>query len=214
MRMTGARSHLADEMRPAAYQAVPRPWAPFPPARPLLPKPDRGRRRNGGADATDHGAVLRIAVVLALVVAGAAPPWAWPTTTRSVVRGFEAPATAYAAGHRGIDLAAAPGTPVRAVDDGVVAFAGEVADRGVVAIDHDGVRSSVEPVAPTVRRGDLVHRGDLIARAASGGAHREGLLHLGARVRSGDGWAYVSPLLYLGGARRAVLLPLRTWPAD
>jgi hypothetical protein len=37
------------------------------------------------------------------------------------------------------------------------------------------------------------------------------VLHLGARVRVGDGWAYVSPLLYLGGARRAVLLPLSAW---
>jgi len=155
--------------------------------------------------------MLRIALLVAVVAATAAPAWAWPTDSHVVVRGFEAPATAYAAGHRGIDLSAPVGSPVRAVDDGVVAFAGTVVDRGVVAVDHDGVRSSVEPVDPTVQVGDAVHRGEVIARVATGGSHAAGVLHLGARVGTADGWAYVSPLLYLGGATRAVLLPLSAW---
>jgi murein DD-endopeptidase MepM/ murein hydrolase activator NlpD len=146
-----------------------------------------------------------------LLAAAVATPWAWPTASHTVVRGFEAPATVYAAGHRGIDVAAEVGEPVRAVDDGVVAFAGTVVDRGVVAIDHDGVRSSVEPVDPAVRAGESVHRGEVVGHVATGGAHPAGVLHLGARVRAGDGWAYVSPLLYLGGATRAVLLPLSAW---
>ena len=41
----------------------------------------------------------------------------------AVVRPFEEPASVYGAGHRGADLAAAPGTPVRAANDGVVSFA-------------------------------------------------------------------------------------------
>jgi murein DD-endopeptidase MepM/ murein hydrolase activator NlpD len=147
----------------------------------------------------------------ALVLAAALTAWTWPTTSHDVVRGFEAPATVYAAGHRGIDVAAAVGEPVRAVDDGVVAFAGTVVDRGVVAIDHDGARSSVEPVDPSVHVGDAVRRGEVIGHVASGGSHAAGVLHLGARIRSGDGWVYVNPLLYLGGARRAVLLPLSAW---
>ena len=155
--------------------------------------------------------MLRIALLVAVVAATAAPAWAWPTDSHVVVRGFEAPATAYAAGHRGIDLSAPVGSPVRAVDDGVVAFAGTVVDRGVVAVDHDSVRSSVEPVDPTVQVGDAVHRGEVIARVATGGSHAAGVLHLGARVGTADGWAYVSPLLYLGGATRAVLLPLSAW---
>jgi murein DD-endopeptidase MepM/ murein hydrolase activator NlpD len=153
--------------------------------------------------------MLRIGALL--LAAAVAAPWAWPTGSHEVVRGFEAPATVYSAGHRGIDVAAAVGEPVRAVDEGVVAFAGTVVDRGVVAIDHDGVRSSVEPVAPDVHAGEAVHRGEVIGHVATGGSHPPGVLHLGARVRVGDGWAYVSPLLYLGGARRAVLLPLSAW---
>ncbi|GAA2754231.1 murein hydrolase activator EnvC family protein [Amnibacterium kyonggiense] len=151
------------------------------------------------------------ALLVAAALAAASPLWSWPTASHDLVRAFEAPATPYAAGHRGIDVAAPVGEPVRAVDDGVVAFAGRVVDRGVVAIDHDGVRSSVEPVDPAVRVGDAVERGEVIGHVATGGSHAPGVLHLGARVRTADGWAYVSPLLWLGGARRAVLLPLGAW---
>ena len=138
----------------------------------------------------------------------AAPRWAWPVPDHRVLRGFEAPATVYSAGHRGIDLAAGDGAEVRALGEGRVAFAGALAGRGVVAIDHDGVRSSLEPVDAAVRVGDAVRRGQVVGVLGTGGSHPADVLHLGARVRSGDGWAYVSPLLLLGGARRAVLLPL------
>ena len=132
--------------------------------------------------------MLRIsALLVAVIAAGAAPAWAWPTDSHVVVRSFEAPATVYAAGHRGIDVAAPVGSPVMAVDDGVVAFAGTVVDRGVVAIDHDGVRSSVEPVDPAVQRGESVHRGEVIGHLAAGGPHARGVLHLGARVRATAG---------------------------
>ena len=163
--------------------------------------------------------MLRTLALLAAIAGASAPlapaaepAWGWPVAPHVVVRGFEAPATVYAAGHRGIDLTVAVGEPVRAVDDGVVAFAGTVVDRGVVAVDHDGVRSSVEPVDPLVRAGDAVRRGEVIGRVAAGGAHPPGVLHLGARVPTADGWAYVSPLLLLGGATRAVLLPLAAFP--
>jgi murein DD-endopeptidase MepM/ murein hydrolase activator NlpD len=158
--------------------------------------------------------MLRTAALLVALVAAAAPapPWGWPSDSHAVVRDFEAPATEYAAGHRGIDVAAAEGAPVRTVADGVVAFAGTVVDRGVVSIDHDGVRSTVEPVEPSVEVGQVVRRGEVIGHVGAGGGHPPGVLHLGARIAVDDGWTYVSPLVYLGGARRAVLLPLSAFP--
>ena len=155
--------------------------------------------------------MLRFGALALVAMLAAAPAWTWPTASHAVVRGFEAPPTEYAAGHRGIDVVVPVGSDVHAVADGVVAFAGTVVDRGVVAIDHDGVRSSVEPVDPTVEVGEPVRRGEVIGTVATGGTHAAGVLHLGARIRTADGWAYVSPLLYLGGATRAVLLPLSAW---
>jgi murein DD-endopeptidase MepM/ murein hydrolase activator NlpD len=184
------------------------------PARAVPPVPSStGQEGDAGRCRRHDGRMLRIAalVAAALAASAAAPVWTWPTGSHVIVRGFEAPATVYSAGHRGVDLAAPAGSPVVSVDDGVVAFAGTVVDRGVVAIDHDGVRSSVEPVEPAVEQGEAVRRGEVIGHVASGGSHPAGIVHLGARVRTGDGWAYVSPLLYLGGATRAVLLPLSAW---
>ena len=67
----------------------------------------------------------------------------------SVLHRFEQPATLYAAGHRGVDLAATSGQPVLAARGGRVQFAGPVAGRGVVVIAHsDGIRTEYEPVAP------------------------------------------------------------------
>ena len=53
-----------------------------------------------------------------------------------------------------MDLGGAPGRPVLAAGDGVVVFAGMVAGRPVVSIDHaDGLRTTYEPVAPAVGGG-------------------------------------------------------------
>jgi murein DD-endopeptidase MepM/ murein hydrolase activator NlpD len=140
----------------------------------------------------------------------AGPVWSWPVPPpHTVVRPYAAPATRYGPGHRGIDLAAAAGTPVTSPDDGTVRFAGRVVDRGVLSIDHGAVVSSFEPVRPLVHAGERVMRGEVVAVVAEPGAtHPAGVLHLGARVQDG----YVSPLLLLGLLRRAVLLPLDAPP--
>jgi murein DD-endopeptidase MepM/ murein hydrolase activator NlpD len=158
------------------------------------------------------GAAALVAILGALP--GAAPrvepAWSWPVPApHLVVRPYLAPATPYGAGHRGVDLEAPVGTPVTAPDDGTVLFAGRVVDRGVLSLDHGTVRSSFEPVRPVVHVGEHVTRGQVVAVVSAPGAtHPAGVLHLGARVRDG----YVSPLLFLGGLRRAVLLPLTAPP--
>ncbi|SEN23303.1 M23 family metallopeptidase [Cryobacterium sp. TMT1-3] len=137
-----------------------------------------------------------------------ADAWRWPLAEpHPVTRAFLAPASAYAAGHRGIDLAAAPQQPVLAPHDGVVSFAGPVVDRPVLSITQPGdVIVTVEPVDSVVAVGDRVRAGQIIGTVGSGGHCPPGCLHLGVRLHG----SYVSPLLYLGKLPRAVLLPTVT----
>lgn len=121
-----------------------------------------------------------------------------------MTRAFLAPASPYASGHRGIDLAAEAQQPVLAPHDGVVSFAGTVVDRPVLSITQSGdVIVTVEPVDAIVAVGDRVRAGQVIGTVSSGGHCPPGCLHLGVRLHG----SYVSPLLYLEKLRRAVLLP-------
>ncbi len=148
----------------------------------------------------------------ALVFTAAAPPqaatapdWVWPVDgPRTIVRPFLAPATAYSAGHRGVDLAALDDdVAVFAATSGTVHFAGTVVDRGVVTVRQQQLLITVEPVTPLVEEGAAVSAGDIIALLDSGHCARP-CVHLGVRL-AGE---YVSPLLWLGGLQRAVLLPM------
>ena len=132
--------------------------------------------------------------------------WSWPVGPPiALVEPFRAPPTPYAAGHRGIDLAVVPDASVRAPAAGVVSFAGPVAGRPVLSIDHgDGVVSSIEPVAASVAAGTRVTEGEPIGTVGSGGHCDAACVHFGVRVHG----EYVSPTLFLGGVPRAVLLPL------
>ncbi len=134
------------------------------------------------------------------------PRWTWPVSgTRTVVAPFRAPAHAFGAGHRGIDILADAGGPVVAPADGVVAFRGRVVDRPLLTIEHaDGFVSTLEPVESSLLPGDEVRTGQAVGTLVEGGGHTPvGALHLGVRR---DG-AYIDPMLLFGGARRAVLLP-------
>jgi len=130
-----------------------------------------------------------------------------PPVPGAVVRPFVPPPTPYAAGHRGVDLAAAAGTPVGAAGNAVVRFAGPVAGRGVVVLAHaDGITTEYEPVRPLVHAGQAVRAGEPVGRIA--GRHAgcpASCLHWGAR----RGSAYLDPLTLLRPLGPVVLLP---WP--
>lgn len=128
----------------------------------------------------------------------------WPLPGRpAVVRAFEAPAHRFGPGHRGVDLAAAPGTAVLAAGAGTVVFAGPVAGRAVVSIDHPGgLRTTYEPVAPSVAAGEVVSRGQQIGTLQAGHPGCAGCLHWGARRAADD---YLDPLRLLGLGRLRLL---------
>lgn len=86
----------------------------------------------------------------------------------ALLRPFDPPARKWSAGHRGVDLAAAPGTDVLAAGPGVVAFAGPVAGRGVVTVRHGTLRTTYEPVHATVEAGTEVAAGDVIGTVEAG----------------------------------------------
>lgn len=125
---------------------------------------------------------------------------AWPVGLRpSVIRGWEPPATTYGRGHRGVDLTAAPGTPVRAVAPGRISFAGRVAGRGVVSVELNGtgdppLRTTYEPVRATAKKGAEVTAGEVIGVLEPTGSHcPASCLHWG--LRRAD--TYLDPLSLL-----------------
>ncbi|PZE73765.1 hypothetical protein DEI82_12995 [Curtobacterium sp. MCBD17_019] len=134
-----------------------------------------------------------------------ASAWTWPVPERVVLRPFEPPAHDYGAGHRGIDVRASVGTLALAPAAGTVVFAGPVAGRGVVTIDHGrGVRSSLDSVTPDVVVGTTVVAGTPVGRVAVGHCPAAApCVHLGVRVDE----RYVDPLAYLAPAAWPVLLP-------
>ena len=171
--------------------------------------------------------VVLAAVALGTLVARPAPhapeqapppgagTYAWPVEGE-VIRPFDPPGDPFGSGHRGIDIAAPSGTPVRAAEEGVVAFAGSVAGSLFVSVDHpDGVRTTYSWLsAVAVRRGDPVVRLQVLGASGPGhpGHPAPAHLHLGARV----GQAYVDPLLLLeprGVGGMIHLAPLEDAPA-
>jgi hypothetical protein len=101
--------------------------------------------------------------------APARPAYAWPISPAQVVRGFDPPAQPWLPGHRGVDLAAAPLTVVHAAGAGRVVYAGVLAGRGVVSVEHTGgLRTTYEPVTPLVAAGDLIALGAPVGALQAG----------------------------------------------
>ena len=152
-------------------------------------------------------AVALLAWALAPVRAAAEPVppsasalWTAPLPGAAVTRPFDVLPHRYAAGHRGVDLAGAPGAAVLAAGDGVVVFAGGVAGRPVVSVDHPGgLRTTYEPVAPSVRAGQAVARGSPLGTLVAGhlGCPAAACLHWGLR----RGRDHLDPLRLLAPPR-------------
>ncbi len=131
--------------------------------------------------------------------------WLPPVLPLRVVGAFAPPEHPWLPGHRGVDLATTTGAVVRAAADGRVSFAGPLAGRGVVVVDHGGLRTTYEPLDPSVQPGQHVRAGQALGVISPGTGHCGSgrCLHLGLR----RGREYLDPLLLLGDAEAR----LRPW---
>ncbi|MBD0329771.1 MAG: M23 family metallopeptidase, partial [Thermoleophilia bacterium] len=145
--------------------------------------------------------ILLVVLLVCLADPASAAAWSWPVDG-PVLRPFLFGDDPYAAGqHRGVDVGAPAGAPVRAPASGTVAFAGtvprggrtltiETADGYSVTLVHLG---SVSPA-----RGATVLEGQPVGTIGPSGdpEWNEPYVHLGVRVTA-DRHGYVDPLLFL-----------------
>lgn len=138
------------------------------------------------------------------------PAGVWPLAPDpEVVRAFEPPPSPYASGHRGVDLAGAPGQAVVATLPGRVAFAGSIGGKPVVTVVHGERRTTYEPVVASVAVGDIVDAGQVLGRLTVSDSHcfPAACLHWGLIEGTGDGQVHLDPLSLVGGGP-VRLLPL------
>ena len=105
--------------------------------------------------------------------------------------------------NEGINIAVPEGTPIRAAENGIVAYAGNELKgySNLVLIRHDGgwVTAYAHASELLVKRGDTVKRGDIIAKAGQTGSVSSPQLHFEVR----KGATAMDPVKYLSDSTAA-----------
>jgi murein DD-endopeptidase MepM/ murein hydrolase activator NlpD len=128
---------------------------------------------------------------------GAVPTFRWPARGK-VITGYGAKTNGKA--NDGINLAVPEGTPVKAAEDGVVAYCGnELKGYGnLILVRHANgyVTAYAHASELLVKRGDTIKRGQVIAKSGQTGEVSSPQLHF--EIRKGS--SPVDPLQFLNGA--------------
>lgn len=120
--------------------------------------------------------------------------------------------------HKGIDIAAPPGTPFYAIDDGVVTYAGAAAGFGqVIYIRHKGgmysVYGHIQYNAYGVKAGDQVQKGQYLCQIGFGrvgdstGPHLHFEIHINGNETDTIGGKPIDPLSVVQPANGQMTLP-------
>ncbi len=137
------------------------------------------------------------APVKASEATGALPTFRWPVRGK-VITSYGAKTNGKA--NDGINLAVPEGTPIKAAEDGVVAYAGnELKGYGnLVLVRHSNgyVTAYAHASELMVKRGDSIKRGQVIAKSGQSGEVGSPQLHF--EIRKGS--SPVDPLQFLNGA--------------
>jgi murein DD-endopeptidase MepM/ murein hydrolase activator NlpD len=135
--------------------------------------------------------------VKAAEATGALPTFRWPVRGK-VITAYGAKANGKA--NDGINLAVPEGTPIKAAEDGVVAYSGnELKGYGnLVLVRHANgyVTAYAHASELLVKRGEIIKRGQIIAKSGQSGEVGSPQLHF--EIRKGS--TPVDPLQFLNGA--------------
>ncbi len=159
--------------------------------------PQAARLASATTNVTEEKPVAEPAAVKPSEATGALPTFRWPVRGKVI--------TTYGAktngkSNDGINLAVPEGTPVKAAEDGVVAYSGnELKGYGnLVLVRHSNgyVTAYAHASELLVKRGDPIKRGQIIAKSGQSGEVGSPQLHF--EIRKGS--SPVDPLQFLNGA--------------
>jgi murein DD-endopeptidase MepM/ murein hydrolase activator NlpD len=159
--------------------------------------PQSARLASATTNVVEEKPVVEQASVKPSEATGALPTFRWPVRGKVI--------TTYGAktngkSNDGINLAVPEGTPVKAAEDGVVAYSGnELKGYGnLVLVRHSNgyVTAYAHASELMVKRGDTIKRGQIIAKSGQSGEVGSPQLHF--EIRKGS--SPVDPLQFLNGA--------------
>jgi murein DD-endopeptidase MepM/ murein hydrolase activator NlpD len=195
----GAKSAAAPAAAQPAQVASAQPGAVAAPATKMAAvEPAKEKARLAQATTTpEAAAAVTETPVKTAEATGALPTFRWPVRGR-VVTGYGAKTNGKS--NDGINVAVPEGTPVKAAEDGVVAYSGnELKGYGnLILVRHSNgyVTAYAHASELLVKRGETIKRGQIIAKSGQSGEVGSPQLHF--EIRKGS--SPVDPLQFLNGA--------------
>jgi len=159
--------------------------------------PQSARLASATTNIVEEKPIVEQASVKPSEATGALPTFRWPVRGK-VITSYGAKTNGKS--NDGINLAVPEGTPVKAAEDGVVAYSGnELKGYGnLVLVRHSNgyVTAYAHASELLVKRGDTIKRGQIIAKSGQSGEVGSPQLHF--EIRKGS--SPVDPLQFLNGA--------------